>query len=60
MIKFISIQHIENDKQLTSYVNVMHILRVYMQNQLVVVELTDYTTIVTTHNNIDIFMDRFV
>lgn len=60
MIKFIPIQHVENDKQLTSYVNVMHILRIYMQNQLVVVELTDYTTIVTTYNNIDMFMDRFV
>jgi hypothetical protein len=60
MIKFIPIQHVENDKQFTSYVNVMHILRIYMQNQLVVVELTDYTTIVTTYNNIDMFMDRFV
>ena len=38
----------------------MHILRVYIQDKRVVVELTDYTTIVTTYDNVDLFMDRFV
>jgi len=60
MVKFIPIPHIENDKQIISYVNIMHILRVYIQDKRVVVELPDYTTIVTTYDNVDLFMDRFV
>lgn len=42
------------------FINTAHIVRVYEQNNIIYVELTEYTTLELHEQNIHSFMDRFV
>jgi len=42
------------------FVNTDHIIRVYETNNIIYIELTEYTTLQLHGENIHIFMDRFV
>jgi|APGre2960657373_1045057.scaffolds.fasta_scaffold572809_1 hypothetical protein len=42
------------------FINTDHIIRVYEQNNIIYVELTEYTTLELHNENIHSFMDRFV
>lgn len=42
------------------FINTAHIVRVYEQNNIIYIELTEYTTLELHEQNIHSFMDRFV
>ena len=42
------------------FINTAHIIRVYEQNKIIYIDLTEYTTLQLHDENIHIFMDRFV
>ena len=42
------------------FINTAHIVRVYEQNNIIYIELTEYTTLELHGENIHSFMDRFV
>lgn len=42
------------------FINTAHIVRIYEQNNIIYVELTEYTTLELHGENIHSFMDRFV
>jgi len=59
MNKFIKLHIIKNDTIIVDYVNVDHILRIYMNKNNVHVELTNQEILKLKDENIDVFMDRF-
>lgn len=42
------------------FINTDHIIRVYENDNIIYIELTEYTTLQLHGENIHIFMDRFV
>jgi hypothetical protein len=42
------------------FINTAHIVRIYEQNNIIYIELTEYTTLELHDQNIHSFMDRFV
>jgi hypothetical protein len=42
------------------FINKQHIQRIYEQNELIIIELIDYTTLKVKDQNIHVFMERFV
>jgi hypothetical protein len=42
------------------FINKQHIQRIYEQNELIIIELIDYTTLKVKEQNIHVFMERFV
>lgn len=42
------------------FINKQHIQRIYEENELIIIELIDYTTLKITEQNIHVFMERFV
>ena len=59
MNKFIKLHIIKNDTIIIDYVNVDHILKIYMDENNVHVELTNQEILKLKDENIDVFMDRF-
>ncbi len=59
MNKFIKLHIIKNDTIIVDYVNVDHILKIYMDENNVHVELTNQEILKLKDENIDVFMDRF-
>jgi hypothetical protein len=51
---------IHNDTDELQFINTAHIVRIYEQNNIVYVELTEYTTLELHGQNIHSFMERFV
>jgi len=59
MNKFIKLHIIKNDTIIVDYVNIDHILKIYMDENNVHVELTNQEILKLKDENIDVFMDRF-
>ena len=59
MIKFIKLYIIKDDVIIVDYINVNHILKVYMVDKNVHVELVNKEILKLKDENLDIFMDRF-
>jgi hypothetical protein len=59
MNKFIKLHIIKNDTIIVDYVNVDHILKIYVDENNVHVELTNQEILKLKDENIDVFMDRF-
>jgi hypothetical protein len=59
MIKFIKLHIIKDDVIIIDYINVNHILKVYMSDKNVHVELVNKEILKLKDENLDIFMDRF-
>jgi len=51
---------IHNGTDELQFINTAHIVRIYEQNNIIYVELTEYTTLELHGQNIHSFMDRFV
>ena len=59
--EFISVTVIlDSGKHSLQFINKRHIQRVYEQNELIIIELIDYTTLKVKDQNIHVFMERFV
>ena len=59
--KFIVVSVMEKDnKILPTYVNINHIQKIWETNNEIIIELTDYTSLRICHENINVFMDRFI
>ena len=48
------------DELTLQFINKQHIQRIYEQNELIIIELIDYTTLKVKEQNIHVFMERFV
>jgi len=59
MIKFIKLYIIKDDVIIVDYINVNHILKVYMSDKNVHVELVNKEILKLKDENLDVFMDRF-
>jgi hypothetical protein len=60
MPKFIKLHIIDkNDTIIIDYVNVNHILKIYMNDQNVHVKLINQEILKLKDENLDVFMDRF-
>ena len=59
MIKFIKLHIIKDDVIIIDYINVNHILKVYISDKNVHVELVNKEILKLKDENLDIFMDRF-
>ena len=59
MIKFIKLHIIKDDIIITEYVNIDYILKVYMYDKNVRVELINKEILKLKDENLDVFMDRF-
>ena len=60
MIKFIKLHIIDKDDTIIiDYVNINHILKIYMSENNVHVELTNQEKLKLKDENLDVFMDRF-
>jgi hypothetical protein len=59
MIKFIKLHIIKDDVIIVDYINVNHILKVYMVDKNVHVELVNKEILKLKDENLDVFMDRF-
>jgi len=60
MIKFIKLHIIDKDDTIIiDYVNINHILKIYMAENNVHVELTNQEKLKLKDENLDVFMDRF-
>ena len=42
------------------FINKQHIQRIYEENESIIIELIDYTTLKVNAQNIHVFMERFV
>tara|TARA_R110000796_G_scaffold243929_1_gene366742 strand:- start:204 stop:395 length:192 start_codon:yes stop_codon:yes gene_type:complete len=59
MIKFIKLHIIADDTIVVDYINVNHILKVYMSDKNVHVELINKEILKLKDENLDVFMDHF-
>ena len=59
MIRFIKLHIIKDDVINIDYINVNHILKIYMDHQNVHVELVNKEILKLKDENLDVFMDRF-
>tara|TARA_R110000824_G_scaffold132457_2_gene294946 strand:+ start:2105 stop:2296 length:192 start_codon:yes stop_codon:yes gene_type:complete len=59
MNKFIKLHIIDNDTIIVDYVNIDYILKIYMNDCNVCVELVNKEILKLKDENLDIFMDRF-
>ena len=59
MIKFIKLHIIKDDTTIVDYININHILKIYMEHENVHVELTNKEKLKLKDENLDVFMDRF-
>ena len=59
MNKFIKLHIIDNDTIIVDYVNIDYILKIYMNDCNVHVELVNKEILKLKDENLDIFMDRF-
>tara|TARA_Y100001938_G_C7763617_1_gene269759 strand:- start:234 stop:425 length:192 start_codon:yes stop_codon:yes gene_type:complete len=59
MIRFIKLHIIKDDVINVDYINVNHILKIYMDHQNVHVELVNKEILKLKDENLDVFMDRF-
>ena len=59
MSKFIKLYIIDNDTIVVDYVNIDQILKVYMFENNVHIELTNQEILKLKDENLDVFMDRF-
>jgi len=59
MIKFIKLHIIKDDVIIIDYINVNHILKVYISDKNVHVELVNKEILKLKDENLDVFMDRF-
>ena len=59
MIRFIKLHIIKDDVINVDYINVNHILKIYMDHQNVHVELVNKEILKLNDENLDVFMDRF-
>ena len=59
MIKFIKLHIIKDDCIIIDYVNIDHILKIYMFENNVHIELTNQEILKLKDENLDVFMDRF-
>ena len=50
----------DNGVDQSRYVNCSHIQQIYQQDEIIYIELDDYTTLKVYGQNINSFMDRFV
>ena len=51
---------IHNGTDELQFINTAHIVRIYEQNNIIYIELTEYTTLELHGQNIHSFMERFV
>lgn len=59
--EFISITVIsDSGKHSVQFINKQHIQRIYEDNESIIIELIDYTTLKVNEQNIHVFMERFV
>jgi len=59
--EFISITVIsDSGKHTVQFINKRHIQRIYEDNESIIIELIDYTTLKVNEQNIHVFMERFV
>ena len=59
MNKFIKLHIIDNDTIIVDYVNIDYILKIYMNDCNVCVELVNKEILKLKDENLDVFMDRF-
>jgi len=59
MNKFIKLHIIDNDTIIVDYVNIDYILKIYMDDCNVCVELVNKEILKLKDENLDAFMDRF-
>ena len=59
MNKFIKLHIIDNDTIIVDYVNIDYILKIYMNDCNVCVELVNKEILKLKDENLDAFMDRF-
>ena len=59
MTKFIKLHIIRDDSIIVDYVNVNYILKVYMSDKNVHMELTNKEILKLKDENLEMFMDRF-
>ena len=59
MTKFIKLHIIRDDSIIVDYVNVNYILKVYMSDKNVHIELTNNEILKLKDENLEMFMDRF-
>lgn len=61
MSEFISVTVIlDSGIHSLQFINKQHIQRIFHENDYVVIELIDYTTLKVNEQNIQVFMERFV
>jgi hypothetical protein len=61
LTEFISVNVIlDSGLHSLQFINRQHIQRIYEQNELIIIELIDYTTLKVKDQNIHVFMERFV
>jgi hypothetical protein len=61
LTEFISVNVIlDSGLHSLQFINKQHIQRIYEQNELIIIELIDYTTLKVKDQNIHVFMERFV
>ena len=59
--EFISITVIlDSGLHSVQFINKQHIQRIYEDNESIIIELIDYTTLKVNEQNIHVFMERFV
>lgn len=59
-IKFIPVNIVNtNNDIIQKFININHIQQIYQSGSNIILELTDYTSIIVPNQNIHIFMDRF-
>tara|TARA_R110000868_G_scaffold196995_3_gene443136 strand:+ start:1502 stop:1696 length:195 start_codon:yes stop_codon:yes gene_type:complete len=51
---------LESGQHSIQFINKQHIQRIYEQDELIIIELIDYTTLKVIEQNIRVFMERFV
>ena len=59
MIKFIKLHIIKDDVIIVDYININHILKIYIEEKNVHIELTNKEKLKLKDENLDVFMDRF-